>query len=135
MGDGEVTALAAMTMAPWPRSIIALQNNTRLAYPPAFALPTFVCDTAERCLDACVDDLGCGAMVWMSPAEVRYPVPTPGCAGQRRGVDGCCYPAAVLDHYDAVRPPAVATVGFVSAVVRTNASRPWPPSPPTTKAV
>jgi hypothetical protein len=108
---------------------IALQNNTRISYPEALVLPTFVCSSAELCLAHCVADSGCGAMVFMTPYE-PIKVPRPGCAKQRWGVDGCCYPAPVLDHYEVVKSPQPATFGFISAIVRTNGSRPWPSPPP-----
>ena len=120
-----------------------LMNNTRLSYPNSLVLPTFVTngslDGMRGCLQFCIESHTCGGMVWMAPYE-PIPVPRPGCAKQRRGVDGCCYPAPVLDHYVVVnctpsgdKAPCTtpATYGFVSAIVRTNASRPWPtPSPP-----
>ena len=55
--------LAAHTAA------IALLNNTRISYPNALVLPTFVCASAELCLAHCVNDTNCGAMVFMTPYE------------------------------------------------------------------
>ena len=120
--DDEATAAQPRGAAP------VLMNNTRLNYPGPTP-PTFVCDSAQKCLDACVADSSCGGMVWMSPYE-PLPVTRPGCAKQRHGIDGCCYPAPIFDHYQVIRPPQPATLGFVSAIVRTNASKPWPPPPP-----
>ena len=105
-----------------------LLNNTRLTYPGATP-PTFVCDSPERCLSHYVNDTRCGGISWMAPYE-PVPVTCPGCAKQRPGVDGCCYPAPIFDHLQIVPPGQPATFGFVSAIVRTNASRPWPPPPP-----
>lgn len=119
-----------------------LMNNTRLSYPDSVVLPTFVTngslDGMQQCLQFCIGSPTCGGMVWMAPYEpIR--VPRPGCAKQRLGIDGCCYPAPVLDHYLVVnctphgdQPPCTttATYGFISAIVRTNASKHWPLPPP-----
>ena len=104
-----------------------LMNNTRLTYPGP-APPTFVCDSAERCLSHCVNDSSCGGMVWGAPYE-PIAIGRPGCAKQRKGIDGCCYPAPIFDHLAIVQAGQPVTYGFISAVVRVNASRPWPPGP------
>ena len=107
----------------------ALMNNTRITYPGPTP-PTFVCGSAEDCLAHCVNDTEhCGGMAWMAPYE-PIPVSRPGCAKQRKGIDGCCYPAPIFDHLEIVPPGQPATYGFISAVVRTDPSKPWPPPPP-----
>lgn len=64
----------------------------------------------------------------MAPYE-PIPVPRAGCEAQRPGIDGCCYPVPLFNHYDLVEPGGAATFGFVSAIVRFG-TRPPPPPPP-----
>ena len=93
-----------------------LLNNTRLV--ARYNVPaTFVCATAERCLASCVNDPDCGAIAFSEPYQ-PLKIPLPGCAGQRPGVDGCCYPSPVKTDYELIKPPGYGTFGYVSAIVR-----------------
>eukprot|EP01047_Picozoa_sp_COSAG01_P086324 COSAG01_NODE_19359_length_1014_cov_3.927869_1_plen_261_part_10 len=124
-GLGFVSAIVRYAPGhPWG----TLLNNTRLNYPGPTP-PTFVCDSAELCLSHCVNDSSCGGIVWGAPYE-PIPVGRPGCAKQRPGIDGCCYPAPIFDHFQIIPPGQPITYGFISAIVRTNSSKPWPPPPP-----
>jgi hypothetical protein len=101
---------------PPPPTTNILFNNTRLI--ARYNVPaTFVCDTAERCLVHCKNDLACGAIAFSEPYQ-PYKIPLPGCAGQRPGIDGCCYPSPIKPDYVLLKSPGFGTFGYVSAVVR-----------------
>lgn len=109
----------------------ARAHASHIAFPNKLSLPTFVCDSAKVCAKHCVSDPNCGAVTYMTPYE-PLPVPRPGCASQRPGIDGCCFPTRVQPAYDIVPPGQPATYGFVSAILRTSqAPAPAPaPAPP-----
>eukprot|EP00040_Diaphanoeca_grandis_P026411 m.147864 g.147864 ORF g.147864 m.147864 type:complete len:587 (+) comp30565_c0_seq1:106-1866(+) len=121
------STMASSSSPPLPK----LLNNSRLDW-PGYTPPTFICATAEQCLAACVNDSKCGGITFMTPYE-PIPVPRPGCAGQRPGIDGCCYPAPVLDRYQVIPPGQPVTYGFVAAIVRYGPPVPPPGIPSTWK--
>ena len=121
-----------------------LMNNTRITYSNKSNPRTFVSPSAEDCLARCVNDTQCGAIVF-AEAHAHEPTPAPrsgpgseptpspraaGCAGQRPGIDGCCYLVPPLPHYQIVPTGKPATYGFVAAVVRYGAPAPAPAPPP-----
>ena len=118
------TGYSAVATVPTSPPRMTLMNNTRLAIKDVASLPNFVTSTPQACLDYCVAEPYCGAIVWQSPSE---PVPIYGCKG-RQPSDGCCYPAPIYKDYKPIAsklPAPQGGLGFVSAIVRYAPARPW----------